>query len=297
MLLPSLNNDVDALNWLRKVSIAWFLGLKMIEVTEKSKEGSKYHVPNLERALSVIELLAVHSAGLTLSEIVKILLLPKNSIFRITMTLLDNGYLSRDDDTKKFVLTRKLMAIGCKAVSEYSLVETAFGIMRQLRDVVRETVLIGTIARNELIVLEQAPGTHPFKFMLDIGSRIPLNAAAPAKAIMAYLPEKQLNDLLNVMDFTQFNQRTITTATGCRAELQEVRKLGYAIDRAEQLDGVHCIGAPVFDRYGYPVASIWTTGPSKRLPESIFAALGEQVREHADQISQRLGYLLPDKTD
>ena len=269
----------------------------MIEIKEKSDQGSKYHVPNLERALSVIELLAGHSTGLTLSEIVKALSLPKNSIFRITMTLLDTGYLSREEDTKKFVLTRKLMAIGCTAISEYSLVETAFDIMRQLRDVVRETVLIGTIARNELVVLEQAPGTHPFKFMLDIGSRIPLNAAAPAKAIMAYLPEKQLSDLLSVMDFTQFNQRTITTAAGCRAELEEVRKLGYAIDRAEQLEGVHCIGAPIFDKYGYPVASIWTTGPSKRLTENLFEALGQQIREHADQISQRLGYIVPDEKD
>ncbi len=267
----------------------------MIENTEKANGGSKYHVPNLERALTIMELLAEHRAGLTLSEIVELLGLPKNSVFRITTTLLDNGYLSREDG-KKFVLTRKLLAIGCSAVAEYSLVEKAYDIMGQLRDIVRETVLIGTIARNELIVLEQAPGTHAFKFMLDIGLRIPLHAAAPAKAIMAYLPESQLNDLINTMDFTQYNQRTITTPAGCRAALEEVRQHGFALDRAEQLEGVHCIGAPVFDRYGYPVASIWTTGPSERLPEEMFDSLGQQVRQHADRISQRLGYELPVST-
>ena len=259
----------------------------MIECTGKTNAGSNYHVPNLKRALLVLELLGETRGGMTISEIVEALSVPKNSIFRITATLLDSGYLLRNNE-KKFVLTRKLLAIGSSAVSEYSLVEKSFDIMCQLRDLLQETVLIGTIAQNEFIVMEQAAGKHPFKFMLDIGSRISLHTAAPAKSIMAYLPEKQLEHLLNVMDFKQFNQRTITTAAGFRAALEEVRQHGYALDRAEELDGVHCIGAPVFDRYGYPVASIWTTGPSERLPDSLFETLGQQIKEHADRISQRL---------
>lgn len=259
----------------------------MIEGTEKTNASANYHVPNLKRALLVLELLGGNRGGMTLSEIVEALSVPKNSIFRITATLLDCGYLSRNID-KKFVLTRKLLAIGSSAVSEYSLVEKSFDIMCQLRDLVQETVLIGTIAQNEFIVMEQAAGKHHFKFMLDIGSRISLHTSAPAKSIMAYLPEKQMEHLLNVMEFEQFNQRTITTAAGFRAALEEVRQHGYALDRAEELDGVHCIGAPIFDRYGYPVASIWTTGPSERLPASSFETLGQQIKDHADRISQRL---------
>ena len=110
----------------------------------------------------------------------------------------------------------------------------------------------------------------------------------PAKAILAYLPEKQLEKLLNVMVFKQYNHRTITSAADFCVALKDVRQHGYAIDRAEELDGVHCIGAPIFDRYGYPVASIWATGPSERLPENLFEQLGRQIREHADRISQRL---------
>ena len=258
----------------------------MIDRTEMTDAISNYHVPNLKRALLVLELLSENRDGMTLSEI-EALSVPKNSIFRITATLMDCGYLLRNND-KKFILTRKLLAIGSCAVSEYSLVEKSFDIMCQLRDLLQETVLIGTIAQNEFIVMEQAAGKHPFKFMLDIGSRISLHTAAPAKAILAYLPEKQLEDLLKVMTFKQFNQRTITSVANFRVALQGVREQGYAIDRAEELDGVHCIGAPVFDRYDYPVASVWTTGPSERLPESLFGTIGGQIKEHADRISQRL---------
>ena len=259
----------------------------MIGYSEKTNADSNYHVPNLKRALLVLELLGKNRDGMTLSEIVEALSVPKNSIFRITSTLLDSGYLSRNTD-KKFILTRKLLAIGSSAVSEYSLVEKSFDIMCQLRDLAQETVLIGTIAQNEFVVMEQAPGKHPFKFMLDIGSRLSLHTAAPAKAIMAYLPEKQREILLLVMNFKRFNQRTITSTAEFRAALDEVREYGYALDRAEELDGVHCIAAPIFDRYSSPVASIWITGPSERLPESLFESLGQQIKEHADRISQRL---------
>ncbi len=260
----------------------------MIESSDKTNNDSNYHVPNLKRALQVIELLAENRDGMTLSEIVETLALPKNSIFRITATLVDTGYLLRDEDSKKFMLSRKLLLIGSSAVSEYSLVEKSFDIMCQLRDIVKETVLIGTIARSEFIVMEQAVSSYPFKFTLDIGSRVPLHAAAPAKAILAYLPEKQLEELFKIMPFTKYNQRTITTPEDFRVEINDIRQLGYALDRAEELDGVHCIGAPIFDRYGSPVAAIWTTGPSERLPESSFDVLGPQVKEHADRISQRL---------
>jgi DNA-binding IclR family transcriptional regulator len=261
--------------------------LTLIEFTENEDVVSSYHVPNLKRALLVLELLSENRDGMSLSGIAETLSVPKNSIFRITATLLASGYILRNHD-KKFVLTRKLLAIGSSAISEYSLVEKSFDIMCQLRDLLQETVLIGTIAQNEFIVMEQAAGKHPFKFMLDPGSRVSLHTAAPAKAIMAYLPEKQIEQLLHVMDFKPFNQRTITNPARFRVALEEVRKQGYAIDQAEELDGVYCIGAPIFDRYNQPVASIWTTRPGDRFPESMFETLGHQIRKFADKISQRL---------
>lgn len=258
----------------------------------KKSNGSAYHVPNLERALVIMELLAQHSKGLGLSEIVEFLGFPKNSVFRITMTLQSHGYLHRDEDTKKFTLSRKLLTLGYSAVSEYNLVELSLDVMRQLRDVVKETVLLGTIASNEGVVLDQVAGTHPFKFVADAGLKFPLHTAAPGKAIMAFLPEEQLNEMLKVIKLSRFNDKTITDKKQFKAELEEIHKLGYAVDRAEQLEGVHCVGAPVFDQHGYPVASIWTTGPSDRIPEKSFHKVGRQVKQYVSMVSKRLGYNL-----
>jgi DNA-binding IclR family transcriptional regulator len=69
-----------------------------------------------------------------------------------------------------------------------------------------------------------------------------------------------------------------------------VAEKGYAFDNAEQFEGVYCIGAPVFDRAGYPVASVWTTGLMMDLDRKRIPKIGATVRAHADQISARLGF-------
>lgn len=261
-----------------------------MNVTEEA--ATRYQVPNLDRALSVLELLAAHPAGLKLSEITHSTGYPKNSVFRVTMTLRAREYLTRDEQTKRFRLSRKLLAMGHQMLSERPLVPAAVDVMRECRDELKETVLIGTIVSERLIVLEQVLGTHPFKFSIDMGTGINLHASAPGKAILAYLPDKERRSLIARLDLVRYNERTITSKRALEAELKYVRECGFALDRGEELHGIVCVAAPVFNQHGYPVASIWITGPADRVSEDQFGQTGAVVRRHADVVSRRLGYEL-----
>jgi len=97
-----------------------------------SSDVSKYHVPNLTRALRVLELLTEHPVGLTTTQITSMLNIPRNSVFRITSTLLENGYLVRDEESLVFQLSQKLLTMGYAALSEESLIEKSIGVMRRL---------------------------------------------------------------------------------------------------------------------------------------------------------------------
>lgn len=252
--------------------------------------STKYNVPNLERALTIMELLADHPDGLRLAEITKELDYPKNSVFRVTTTLRDRGYLIRNEHTKRFVLSRKLLAMGHQTLSTLPIVPTAIDIMRKCRDKTGETALIGTIVDDRCVVLEQVLGTHFFKFSLDLGSRINLHASAPGKALLAYLPENELFAILQRIPLTRYNEQTITTRKDLLIELRRVRECGFSIDRGEELHGIVCIGAPVFDQNRYPIASLWITGPADRVTESQFPETGEILRRCAAEISARFGY-------
>jgi DNA-binding IclR family transcriptional regulator len=240
--------------------------------------------------LEIIEFLALHSNGKSLSEIAQALEYPKNSVFRILNTLLAFGYVDRNEATMLFTLSRKFVTLSYGSAQGKNLLENALDLMRELRDDVEETVVISIVDRSEGITLEQIQGLHPFRFVCDPGNRQPLHASASPKAILAFLPGREQAALVDRMSFPRFNARTIGSREEYRKELERVRGCGYAVDRAEQLEGVHCIAAPVFDHRGYPVAAITVTGPADRLPASEFERLGARVCACALRISQRLGY-------
>lgn len=247
-----------------------------------------YSVPNLERALSIMEYLAEHpDAGL--SHLAEVLKMPKNSVFRITQTLLHRGWLMRDDTTKAFILSGKLLALGFAGTNKRTIVECALDVMRALRDATGETVLLGSLLNREGIVLEQVIGIHPFKFMVEPGTRFKLYTSAPGKALLAFLPESERKALIRQQSYERYTPNTLTSAEDLEKEVAQAREQGVAYDRAEEMEGCHCISAPILDRQGQAIAAIWMTGPANRVPRSAFPAIAKLVKEHAARISQRLG--------
>ncbi len=253
---------------------------------------SKYHVPNLTRALCIMELLTEHPQGLTTAQITAKLKIPRNSVFRITSTLLDYGFLVRDEESHVFQLSQKLLTMGYAALSEESLIEKSIGVMRQLRDRFMETVPLGILHGNEGLVIEEVQGSHSFRFVLEPGRRFHIHSAAPGKAIVAFLPEEEREQLIRQAKFVKYNERTIINKKDYRKVLNKVRHCGYALDHAEEIEGMHCISAPIFNRHGYPIAAIWITGPSYRIKEKDFDQIGNEIKKATDRISKSLGFVM-----
>ncbi len=263
-----------------------------MEDRKHENEGSRYSVPNLERALKIMELLSYHKEGLIAASIVKELAYPKNSVFRICNTLVNTGYLMYRSNTQQLVLTRKLFAVGYRAISEDNIVQLARGVMRTLRDEFKETVVIGTLMENEGVVLEEMAGLHHFNFRIERGAKFYLHCTAPGKAILAHLSEREQNKLLGTIEMIPFNKNTITDVDALRAQFEKIKSERIAYDYAEQIEGCHCICAPILDQYNYPTAAIWITGPSSRLPFEKYPYYGAQIKKAADSISALLGCAL-----
>ena len=251
---------------------------------------SRYHVTNLERALKLFQLLGEFPLGLNSSDISKQLNVSRNSVFRIVSTLVDYGFLIRDEELKTYRLSLKLLSIGIKSHTSPSLLEQALPVMYQLQAKYKETVPLGVLSGVKGVVLEEVEGTHPFRYVLDAGKLVNLHTSAPGKAIMAYLPKAEQSKLLKQLKYEIFNERTISSPAQMRAELENVVEKGYAVDWAEETEGMHCVGAPIFDQKGRSVAAVWITGPSSRILEEDLDLIGSDIRKHTDIISKNLGY-------
>ena len=170
------------------------------------------------------------------------------------------------------------------------LIQAAGPILTALRDVTGETALLGTLAGNHGVVLDQVASSHPVKVVVEIGHAFPLHSAAPAKAMLAHWSADAQKAFVAQMKFTKHTRHTITSASAYLATLEQVKAQGYALDRGEESETFACAAAPVLDHRGHPVAAVWISGPSDRVTGDALDKLGQQVKLFADQLSQKLGH-------
>lgn len=252
---------------------------------EQAEAKAPPEVSSLQRGLAVLELLAARPDGATLREITDLLKLPGASVLRLARTLVELGYLSREERTKRFFLTNRFLLLGQPRSPSRGFSECAIAAMRGIRQATGETTQLCCLIGTEAVIIEQLLSVHSFKYSADLGARCPCYSCAPGKAILAFLPPKEKEDTVNRIQFKRFTANTITSKRAFLHELEMVRECGFALDRAEGLVGIHCIAAPVLDRHGAAVGAITIAAPVSRIPESKFDAIGQFVRAGARQAS------------
>ncbi len=253
-------------------------------------EGVRYNVPGLERGIEIIEYLTSYPKGKTLPEIYQRLNIPQTTAYRILCTFIRCEYVTYSEDTKRYKLSMKLLMLGYRTLRDYSLLESVMPRMRELRDLIHETVCFGVLGERDGILIEQVQGDRAFCFTMTLGKSFELHCSAPGKAIMANLPRVECEKYLDRMAFTRYNDRTITSREDYERELEEVFRCGYALDREEELTGVVCVGAPILNHVGYPCGAIWTSAPVDRVVKSNADFVIENIKSAAIQISKDLGY-------
>ena len=245
------------------------------------KTSGALHAPALQRGLALLQALATRPNGATQSELAQCLELPQTAVHRIAATLEHLGYIQKHPATRTLRVTQKLLLLGQPHSGSRSLIEACLPAMRTISDLTQETTQLCVLADEECVILEQIPAKHPFKYIVDLGSRAPTQCCAPGKAMLAFLPESELSRLLAGITFHPFTSHSILSQKDLRKELEAIRETGFAVDKSEHFEGIHCIGAPLLDTHGRAFAAITIAGPSSRIPKSRFASWGEAIAEAA----------------
>jgi DNA-binding IclR family transcriptional regulator len=256
----------------------------------KTEKINGFQVPNLERGLQILEFMTECDDEISVSQLSKKFDFPMNSVSRIMNALDHYGYVFRNPETKGYLLSNKMMTICAGRASQKNLMEQSLDIMRQVRDETGETVVISVLHRDEGLILEQVQGLHPFRFVCEPGTRQALHASASTKAILACMDEQECASILKRIKFKALTDSTITSPESFQEELVEVAQKGYALDRAEALEGVHCAAAPILDSTGHPVAAVTVTGPAHRMHADELDQIGSKLREYTQKISVRMGF-------
>lgn len=260
--------------------------------TERQESDELYKVPNLVKGLAVLELLSESHLGKSLQEIKMEVDLSLTTAYRIVTTLVRLDYLTYDDSSKKYKLSRKMLTIGFRSIHEHNLMDAVLPKMRELRDEIQESVFFGILSSEHILLLEQSIGSHTFCFYLNPGKLIELHCSAPGKAMMAYTPADIRTKILSKIEFTVYNDNTIADLDSYLSELERVRTMGYALDMEEEMTGVICISAPILDYSGMPCGCLWTSGPKDRLKPKMIEKIGKRLHQITKEISEGFGCTL-----
>jgi len=249
---------------------------------------SGHQTPALDRALAVLEFVSAHPEGVTRQEIKEGLGFTTNLVFRLTRALVAHGYVEIQEPGRRLVLTRKMLAMSQPKRDERSLVQFAYEPLRWLRDTTGESAHVGVRAGQTCLVLDRVIGSQPYKCYVEAGTMGPLHAAAPGKALLAWLPQQELDAFLADYPFRSLTSATITSRRGFAEHLRLVRSRGYAMDVGETMEGHHCLGAPIFDANEKVIASLWITAIAPRLTEADGARLAPAVIRAAHMVTEVL---------
>jgi len=242
----------------------------------------------VHRGLQILELLAGQRKGWSTSEISRRLKIPKSTTSYLLHTLLTRGYLRREEDGL-YRLSMKMLALGSQALHLIEIREIALPILRRL---VAETGITGHLAvleGGDAIYIERVPAPGFIQMNTWVGRRMPVHSTSSGKALLAYLPEEQVEELMLSTGLPRYTTKTITSLPRLKQELRKIRDCGFAVDDEENTPGVRCIAAPVFDRSGAGTAALSLTGPVQQITEVELPRITEKLKDAARQMTHRIG--------
>jgi IclR family pca regulon transcriptional regulator len=250
----------------------------------------RYYIESLGRGLQILEAFSEASPNLSLTEIASIVKLDKSTIFRFVYTLEQLGYLERDLETKRYRPGAKILRLGFTALSSLEIVQIARPYLKALSAECGETTNMTIRDGAEIIYVTRNKTQQIISVNLQLGSRLPVYCTSMGKAQLVDLSPQELSDLLGTGPYPKRGPNTITTFDGLVAELDKVRRQGYAINDEELTAGLRSVAAPVRNRDGGVAAAINISIPIARASrEEMESALASMVMNTARDISLALG--------
>jgi IclR family KDG regulon transcriptional repressor len=239
----------------------------------------------LHKTLDVLEIVKSRDSGYTLADLTRAVELPKATVYRIVSTLEKRGYLDRGQDGG-YRLARKLFDLQRQDSMETILSRAAQPHMEALVEAYKETVNLGILNAGEVVVINTVESPLGVRMSSKIGNRRHLHSTALGKCFLAGLPNKDLLRLLRVKGMPRLTANTLVTKTDLMAEIERVRKQGYAIDNEEnELDG-RCIGAPVHGSDGRVLGAVSISSPLFRMDMSRTRSLAPELKSVCAQIAE-----------
>lgn len=255
---------------------------------QDDKTPPYYRIGSLEKGLQTLEALVAHGT-LTVLEASKILGFNRSATHRFLATLKDLGYVMQEG--ARYRATLRVHSLGLAVAERLESRTAAHEMMVELNARFNETVNLGCLEGNEVVVLDMIKSHNPLKYDLPIGSRGVAHATGLGKAILAFSSDETVKACWQASTpQLQKTANTITSFDRLSSELADIRRQGYAVDEEEWVEGIRCIAVPILDFAASPVYAISVSGPTIRMNKTVLLDMQRHLLRAKSALSALLGF-------
>ena len=223
---------------------------------------SRDHVGSLERGLAVMEILAAHPAGLTLTEMAEKAGLTRAGARRFLLTLAATGYATQDG--RRFRLSPRLISVARTWLGGASLWALAEPSMREVSARLGESCSAAVLSGEEVVYVARVPGRRIVSVALDVGTRLPVHCTSMGRVLLSGLTVEALDEFLARATVVQRTPKTVTDRAMIATAVRQAAVDGFAAVDEELELGLRSIAVPIRDRAGQVLAAINVSTQSAR---------------------------------
>lgn len=240
--------------------------------------------PAVTRAVALLEELARAGQPLALTELARRLDLAKSTVLNLLVALEGGGMVRRHET--RWALGYKVVELGQGFLAGTDLVAEFRRLTDELPTGAQETILLAVLDGTDVLYLARHDGTQPVRLASDIGRRLPACVTALGKAMLASLPDDELESRLALIDHMPvLTPRSHRTLDSLRADLAATRARGYAVDDEQNTEGVTCLGVAV-PVMSDPPTAVSTTLLTARMTTDLREALVRDLTDLARRLSR-----------
>ncbi len=213
-----------------------------LEMTAMARSGGS---APLARAMHVLETVIDAGMPLSIAELAERTDIPKPTLHRLANNLVAEGLLRVEAPGNALVPGVRVTSLMCRVQAGSWTGGPLRAVIAALVADVRETCNFGVIDRDAVLYVERVECDWPIRIQLGPGSRVPLHASAIGKLLWAHLPTRARRHLMAAVPRPALTPATITDADALERQFREIRRQGYALNRAENTDGLIGLAVPV----------------------------------------------------
>ncbi len=250
------------------------------------------------KALDVLDRVAAFGRPVRFGELLEDSPFPKATLYRFVQTLTNQGMLSFDPERQTYALGMRLVRLAHAAWAQSSLAPVASPHVDALARDTRETVHLAQLDHAQVLYVDKRNAEAAVEMYSSAGKVGPAYCTGVGKAMMAFLDEGPLKEIIDQQSFHRFTEHTLTDADSLRRELADIRKAGYGFDREEHEPGIICVAVPILTAARKPIGAISVTSTTSRVSLEDLEALAPRVQAAAARIAEEAQqWRFPDQTN